>query len=224
MRKVIGLLIGSVLLGGGVFAQALAGNNPLGFYSGAAIGVAVPPNEFLDPYTPRRGVSGRDFGWDMLVGIRPTRWVGAELQYMDLGYTHLGPAPLVMDQFGRPLGPDRFYGAHGHNYAAAAYAMGYVPLPWGHPRFDVFGKLGVARLWSMYKFAAYYPSIESCSSAQCVPVGNVSSQVDVTETDLAYGGGLQFHVGEFAIRAEYEALDSTLGTPSLFSIGLIWTP
>lgn len=86
--------------------EVLAAGNPLAFYTGAGLGVATPQNTFEDPYSPGRTVSGHEFGWDALVGIRPIRWAGAEAQYLDFGRTHLGPSPLPwrhpwLDLFGK---------------------------------------------------------------------------------------------------------------------------
>jgi hypothetical protein len=43
-------------------------------------------------------------------------------------------------------------------------------------------------------------------------------------TDFAYGGGVQFRLGSFAIRAEYQGFDlQTVKDANMISLGATWT-
>ncbi len=209
LRQWIGVIVGSVLVCG----TALAANNPLGFYTGVGLGEATPENVFAGS-TPQTVFRSRQLGWDALIGVRPVRWAGAELQYMDLGYTHLGalPAnPFTNLPFSSvPSYPFSHRSADAHSYAAGAFAVAYLPLSLGRSKIDVFGKLGAARLWYPAAWYTFFP-----------PGGGSNTS---TETDLAYGGGMQVHFGAFAVRAEYELIDASFGNPSLFTLGVTWTP
>lgn len=195
-------------------ANALADGNPVGFYAGAGLGSATPENTFQDIYGRYAG-SGHEFGWDAFAGIRPIPWLGAEVQYLDFGHAHFGNPEV----YGGPGTP---YGAAGHSQAAAAFAVGYLPLQWAYPWLDVYGKVGVAELWNSYHYTLSYVCT---ATGPCAPPEDASDSVTSSETDLAYGVGIQVRFGAFAMRAGYEALDSKFGnSPALFSIAAVWTP
>ena len=208
-------------------ANAQSAQNPPGFYVGAGLGDATPQGAFHDPYSPfLDSSSGHELGWNALVGIRPFRWVGAELQYLDFGHSHVGSSIL---EYG-PAGTDIFYGGDGHTDAAAAFAVAYLPLPRRISWLDVFGKVGVAQTWTHFSYSLNYPDVYPCVpnsnpliAPVCTQLGRASGNVNTHETDLAYGGGLQVHFGAFAVRAEYQSLDSKFGNPALLSVGVTWT-
>lgn len=84
--------------------------------------------------------SGSDFdlnntAWKAFIGIRPIPFLGAEVNYMDLG--------SESRRFG--FGG---YGERGHvdAHAFSAFAVGFLPLPL--PFVDVFAKAGAAR-WNL---------------------------------------------------------------------------
>lgn len=204
---------------------AMAAEDPLGFYAGAEVGNATLQSGFEDPYGgggPPQMTTRHGLGWNALIGIRPIRWVGVEIQYIDFGRTHLGSS-YIHTFNGQPVMPDFFGGADGRSDATAAFAVAYLPLQGG---FELFGKVGASRLWTSYRFSGYFPDVcvVNTSAGLCTPVGQVAGTVDSAETDLAYGGGIQFHVGAFALRVEYQAFDSQFGTPALLSAGLTWAP
>jgi hypothetical protein len=99
--------------------------------------------------------------------------------------------------------------------AEAAFAVAYLPIP--IPTLDIFGKLGVARLQTRGGWTG-----ELCPDivgASCPPVYSFHR----TDTDFAYGAGIQFRVLHFAIRAEYERVAQPSGNPDLLSVGVNWT-
>ncbi|MGH8149596.1 MAG: outer membrane beta-barrel protein [Steroidobacteraceae bacterium] len=198
------------------FAQA----NPLGFYVGGAVGESMLDQRFFDEGADAVRNFGQDrFGWKVLVGVRPLPWLGAEAEYIDFGNAHLGPA--LLDPSSGPSG-GQFFGARGSASAGALFAVGYLPLP---PWFDLFGKIGFARLQTRYTYAGDYPNSDICTASGCTSVGGISLAQDTDETHLAYGGGVQFHLGPaFATRVEFERLNGLAGDPYLVSVGLTWMP
>jgi opacity protein-like surface antigen len=93
--------------------------------------------------------------------------------------------------------------------ATAAYVLGYlpVPLPW----IDVYGEVGAARVKADTN-AYLNPGATTCGHP-CSP-----SSVDSSKNSIAWGGGLQFKVGRWAARADYERFDGPQGNPSLLSV------
>jgi opacity protein-like surface antigen len=216
------ILAGSVLAGAALADDdGLFGlGNPLNFYVGASIGAATvhemegilyaPPGEFLN-------FSDRRFGWKVMAGIRPISWLGGEIEYLDLGSTHLGSSLLVP---GDP-GAGEVLGASSTTRAGAGFAMGYLPLPvsW----MDVFGKVGVARLQTPSSYTVDLPA--DCSpSGSCSSVDQIFVANHPVDTGAGYGAGAQVHFNAFAVRAEYERINTGIGNPYLLSIGFTWTP
>jgi opacity protein-like surface antigen len=194
--------------------------NPLQFYVGAGIGAATVHDAFIDlgngafrsfPDTSR-------LGWKVMMGIRPVSWLGAELEYLHLGSSHLGPSPFVAGN----SNAGEFLGASSAARAGAGFAMGYLPLPisW----MDVFGKVGVARLQMPYGYSDEVPAACPLPAGGCLPLTRLSISQHEVDTGAAYGGGAQVHFDAFAVRAEYERLSTGIGDPYLLSIGFTWTP
>jgi hypothetical protein len=159
-------------------------------------------------------------GWKAYAGVRANRWVGGELEYLDFGGAHLGPAYYLTEN-GMPLEPDEFYGASERSQAAAALAVVYLPLrvSW----LDVFGKLGAAHLWTSHSASGYYPNTFLNCATMCVPVGHVSESQSDSSNGLAYGGGVQARFGALGLRLEYERISSDIGQPYMVSLGANWT-
>jgi hypothetical protein len=137
--------------------------------------------------------------WKVMLGVRPIHLLGAEIEYVDFGQPHGNPA------FGITSVEDK---------AAVLSGMLYVPLP--VPYFDVFAKLGLARLEN---------DVTANLPIAC-PVGLPSCglfQLNRTDTQLAYGGGAQITIKSLSVRVEYERIQSSSGNPELFSLGLTWS-
>jgi Outer membrane protein beta-barrel domain len=80
--------------------------------------------------------------------------------------------------------------------AVDAFAMVFLPLP----IVDIYGKAGLVS----WKTDASSPSLSFNKSG----------------SDLAWGAGVQLHLGHFAARLEYEALNaSTLAKPTFLTLG-----
>jgi hypothetical protein len=132
--------------------------------------------------------------------------LGAELEYID---------------FGNPSDRNAITGAGGLTQAdakaLALFGLGYLPLP--VPFLDVYGKFGVARLHSTTSEISPIPFCP-VSVTLCVPT---TFNISDWSNDVAYGAGVQGKFGPLAIRAEYERISASGGSPDLISLGLIWT-
>jgi len=191
---------------------------PLGFYVGAGFGAANQDQGYRNAPNglPTSFPSDR-FGWKVMLGARPSTWVGGELEYLDFGSTHKGPVYQSTTN-GVPDEPDEFLGASGRVRAVAAVAVGYVPLPlhW----LEVFGKLGAAHVMTQFNASEYDPDD---STNYDTPIGHASEAVDASDNGLLYGGGLQAHLGALGLRLEYERISSSIGEPFMVSVGANWT-
>ena len=185
-----------------ISCKAALAATPFGLFVGAAGGEADVRMERSLTST-LNDVSEHDTGWKVMVGIRPIQLVGVELEYLDFGSPSYrsGTFPLTT----------------GTVRAKAETLLGvlYAPLP--VPFLDVYGKLGPARLQTSVHGTiggifcpAFQPNCGVISNSQ-------------TNTDLAYGAGVQLKFGSAAIRAEYERIKANTGDPSLASLGLTWT-
>jgi len=173
------LLLAALIVAGAV-AQAADG-----VYVGASIGKGNLNNIYgsgfdLDP---------NQVSWKVIAGFRPIDFFAVEAHYIDIGSEH------------KPFGLGT---ADADAKAFAAYAVGYLPIPY----FDVFGKAGVAR-WQL--------SGDSVSEGQLFAF-------DDHGTQFAYGAGAQANWGPFSARFEYDGfrVRNTDGL-NMYSIGAIWT-
>ena len=89
--------------------------------------------------------------------------------------------------------------------AGALFAVGYLPLPL--PLVDVYAKVGLARLRT--------------DTTVFAPAAVL--RLNRSESDPAYGAGLQVKFAALAVRAEYLRIDAGGGNPDLVSIGVTWT-
>lgn len=176
--------------------------NPLGFYVGGAVGESDIRNNDDWYGGPHSGFDQHHTGWKVFGGIRPIQFLGAEIEYVD---------------FGRPdhfFYNDSYYdGSSLHSTAAAAFGVAYLPIPF--PFLDVYGKAGAARLHtnSYYMGACAYPGQSPCSPLYSTPR---------TDTDFAYGAGIQAKLATVVFRVEYERISQRGGNPDLLSAGIAW--
>jgi opacity protein-like surface antigen len=173
--------------------------NPLGFYLGGAVGQGrdtVDSLENISFVPPFQAASTT--GWKAIVGARPISFLGGELEYVDFGSSSANAYLLNLSRI--------------HADAATLYAVGYLPIP--IPFLDVFGKAGLARTKTTYS-----GTLSCVPPALCI----LGVNADRTETDFAYGAGVQAKFQALAFRAEYERTDTSVGHPSLLSFGVTWT-
>ena len=114
----------------------------------------------------------------------------------------------------------QFLGGEAHDRAAAVFAVGYLPLP--IPWVEPFAKLGWGQIWD---HGNSYNRVY-CRTASAV--GQASASQSTQPSGAAYGGGLQFHFSQLAVRAQYERISGSRSfggwnNPALLSVGLNWT-
>jgi hypothetical protein len=186
-------------VGVAAIGTARAADDLLGLYVGGSIGRSDIhlKNSWIANLTGTDEVVLRPTGWTASVGVRPLRYLGAELQYLDFGNAHWDFITTV------------------HTNAEAAVAVLYAPVPVRF--FDVYAKLGPAHWHSTVNgeiFGLYCPVI--------VPhCGQIAVQQE--STDLVYGAGLQFRFGPGAVRMEYERIEAYPEYPYMYQVGLTWT-
>jgi opacity protein-like surface antigen len=197
------LILGSLAASG--IAQAA---DPLGLYIGAAYGQAHLRARFddLDPGSPQ--FDATHSAYQAMVGIRPLSFLGAEVDYMDLGRQSLGfPSPTSTEQQLSQRGE-------------AAYALLYLPVP----VIDVYVKAGISRITSDRQVVYDLPGAGTC----VIGISNCnffSAGGNSTDTSFAYGAGLQWKLGSWAVRGEYERFSAAGANPTLFSVGMTyWVP
>lgn len=213
MRQPRGQLLGIAVLGLCASGAAVA-SNPLGFYVGGAIGQGEVAANVPDPFVPNPFIAHvpipasetfkeDHFAFKVLVGFRPIPLLGAEVSYLDLGNPtgHLFGHPASVSMKG-----------------SSAFGVLYLPVP----VIDVFVKAGVARIQSTASgFAPNGIPDNICVAG--VPCGTSPFQQDHTNTTFAAGAGVQFKIGRWAVRAEYERFNLAGETPHLATLGLIWS-
>jgi Outer membrane protein beta-barrel domain len=198
----------SVLIACAASASASA-DNLLGLYVGAGAGEStVRSDHGFDPYYPGDS-HPHHTAWELLAGIRPIPFVGAEAQYIDFGHPSSADSSSVVGSgyYGR--------GADSHPKAGILSGVGYLPLPF----VDVFAKVGMARLET--NINTYGPG--PCIGAVSGTCGSVLSRQNASETKVAYGAGVQAHFLGLAVRGEYERISSTFGDPDAFMVSATWT-
>ena len=219
-----GWLLGLTLIGSVVSANAMAAGdllglyNPLGLYIGAGVGRATINQTQFDGFGDVfRRVDGQPLGWNAEIGVRPIPFLGAEAEYIDFGNKRLGAEPPFT------LGgyTQQFLGGEAHDRAGAIYAVGYLPLP--IPWVEPFAKLGWAQIWQHESYSGNYGNL-----VNGVPIGQASASQTTHPSGTAYGGGVQFHFSQLAVRAQYERIsgERSFGgwnNPTLLSVGLNWT-
>jgi hypothetical protein len=90
--------------------------------------------------------------------------------------------------------------------------MGYLPIP--VPFLDIFAKAGWMHTHTTASGVAF-----CAPPALCV----LSFNQDRAYSDFACGAGVQAKLQALAFRAEYARADTSIGHPSLLSVGITWT-
>lgn len=220
-------LTGFALVGSAISANAMADGtvlglyNPLGFYVGAGVGrSSINQSDFDQFEADFHHIDGQPVGWNAVIGVRPISFLGAEFEYLDFGNTHTGPG-AVNTVAGETV---QFLGASVHDRAGALFAVGYLPLP--VPWLEPFVKLGWAQMWEHDSYSGVYNNVFVNGST--TPVGLASASQSTHPNGTAYGGGLQFHFEQLAVRAQYERISGEhvfggWNNPDMLSVGLSWT-
>jgi opacity protein-like surface antigen len=203
------LILGT--LGATTTAQA---DDVLGLYVGAAYGQAHIRAQ-LGGLIPGSTGSIPDFdqthnAYQAMIGIRPISLLGAEIDYMDFGQQSvIGLGDQVPGLAGEAVTAEQ-----ASQKGEAAYALLYLPVP----IIDVYVKGGLSRITTDATVTHTAPYLFCPAGSNC-EVANVGS---ITSTSFAYGAGLQWKLGQWAVRGEYERFDAAGANPSLFSIGMTY--
>ena len=193
-----------------VLASARAAG-PLGLYIGAAYGQAHVRAAPISAPTGAGGtvqLGGSDFAhsaYQIMLGVRPVSFLGAEVTYMD---------------FGQRSWPSPQAGVFVKNGQASqkgegAFAVLYLPVP----LVTVYVKAGLSRITTNRSADYEYFGVDNCAFAPC---RYLSIARNSTTTGFATGIGLQWKLGNWAFRGEYERFNAAGANPDLMSIGAIW--
>jgi|SRR5580658_4643209 hypothetical protein len=177
-------LLTTMLLGAGLAAStAASADDLLGLYVGAGVGQSTLKQDYYQ-------IDAHATGWKVMAGWRPLSFIGAEIEY-----ANLGSKDVTYAYSNQHISTD----AH----ATAIFGVGYlpVPLPW----IDVYGKVGAAR-------------VQNNTTQTYTSVSNIGPVItDNTRTSVAWGAGLQFKFGMPAIKVEYERFAGEQGNDSLLT-------
>jgi opacity protein-like surface antigen len=201
--------------------QAARADNPLGLYIGAGYGQAhirVHPGEVIPGSSgPLSDLDETHTAFKGMIGVRPLSFIGAEVSYMDFGTVTTMNGQLV------PLGagnsPASAFSEQASQKGEAAFAMLYLPVP----VIDVYVKAGVSRITTDYSVAYSTISLVTCPTGES-RCGTAVASRDSTDTGFAYGAGVQWKLGNWAVRGEYERFDAAGTNPSMLSIGMTYWP
>lgn len=203
-----------VLLSLLVAAPAHASAKLLNIYVGAGVGYAsVRANRSnLFPSNPNSVGSFDRNGsaYQIMVGVRALELLGAEFDYIQLGKGGASPSWS---------GAGSLSDAHVSQKGEAAYAVLYLPVP----ILEVYLKAGVARLMTELSGVNVVPG---CSSPlDCIVPAGVRNYgaFNTTETTFASGAGVQWNVGRWAVRGEYERFAALGEHPDLLSLDVTWS-
>ena len=197
-------LLAAALISGTLAGAACADDELLGSYVGVGVGNA---NVRIDrrPGDIALGLKEHHGAWKVTFGLRPISLLGVEVNYVDLG--------RVSATLGAP-GSATTVLATARQSGGAAYAVGYLPLP--VPLLDVFGKVGTVHMQTHVD--------GSLPQVQCIAAGCNEFHSSSTDTDFAWGAGVQVKLPltGLSVRGEYERYSVPNGAPDLLSVNLLW--
>ncbi len=195
--------------------RAQASTNLFNIYFGAGYGHADIKASAADAFSTAGITPGSlDAGhpaYQFMAGVRVLSVLGAEVDYFDLGSVSGSP---------NWSGPGTITGQASQK-GEAAFALLYLPIP----IIDVYAKAGVARLTT--EFSGTY-TVPGCVGTQCTCMiggcGGLTEQgaFATTTTAAAVGAGIQWKLGNWAVRGEYERFTAFGEHPSFASIGMTW--
>ena len=186
--------------------------DPLGFYVGAAYGQARIRADPISAPTGFGGtvlLGGPDFthsAYQIMLGVRPLSFLGAEVTYVDLG-RHSWPPPQ---------GGVLFRNGQASQKGEGAFAVLYLPVP----LITVYLKAGLSRITTDRSADYEYFGVDNCAFTPC---RYLSLARNSTTDGFAAGAGVQWKLGNWAFRGEYERFDAAGSNPGLISFGAIWS-
>jgi opacity protein-like surface antigen len=201
-------LASAALILGSLGAVTAAQADPLDLYLGAAFGQAHIRAQ-LNGLSGAAGPLGSlgDFdstksAYQAMLGIRLLSFLGAEVDYMDLGQQSVrGPGQPVPGEPGSYVSAEQV-----SQKGEAAFGMLYLPVP----VIDVYVKAGLSRITT------------DMSATISGPAGTSYAAHSASDVGFAYGAGVQWKLGQWAVRGEYERFDAAGANPSLLTIGMTY--
>ena len=198
----------AALLLGSLSAVTVAQADPLDLYLGAGFGQAhirAQLNGLSGPNGPLDSLGSFDStksAYQAMLGVRLISFLGAEVDYMDLGQQSVrGPGQPVSGEAGSYVSSEQV-----SQKGEAAFGMLYLPVP----VIDVYIKAGLSRITTDMSASITSPSGTSYAARSSSDVG------------FAYGAGVQWKLGQWAVRGEYERFDAASANPSLLTIGMTY--
>ena len=191
----------------------------VGVYLGAAFGQShVRARPTIPGVGPIGDLDVTHSAFKGMVGVRLLSFLGAEVAYMDLGkVSGTGGEQFTGPQYDTLVGSEQ-----ASQRGEAAFAVLYLPVP----IVDVYVKAGLSRIKTDFTstYEEFIPGADTCQIGHpnCSIVGVFTTTHDSTDTSFAYGAGLQWKLGNWAVRGEYERFDAAGANPTLFSIGMTY--
>jgi opacity protein-like surface antigen len=190
----------------------------LGFYVGGAFGQSHVRAQLDGLNAPATGTlaslggfDGTESAFQGMLGIRALSFLGAEVTYMDFGQHSIrGPGQPVPGLSGSAITAEQV-----SQKGEAAFAMFYLPVP----VIDVYVKAGVSRITTDMRATANLAINCAGGTITCNVINGSRSSNDV---GFAFGAGLQWKLGQWAVRGEYERFDAAGANPSLLTIGMTY--
>ncbi len=198
--------------------------DPLGLYIGGAYGEAhirVRLNDLTVSGTyPLGELDGTHSAYQAMLGIQPLSFLGAEITYMDFGTLSSRTVPFAQAGAILVAAPAYPSEVQASQKGEAAYVLLHLPIP----VIDLYVKAGLSRITTDSRVTYVGPL--PCVGTECTSLlGDINVSRDITETAFAYGAGLQWKLGDWAVRAEYERFSAAGENPTLASIGMLyWLP
>jgi opacity protein-like surface antigen len=186
----------------------------LGLYFGGGYGqarVRAEPGSIIPQSTGALG--GFDVthsAFKAIAGVRPLPFIGAEVSYMDFGKVSSPTGEPVAGLPGVVVSSEQ-----ASQKGETAFALLYLPVP----IVEAYLKGGLSRITTNFA-ATYTPAgVGTCviDSPSC---GSRTAVHNSTDTAFAYGAGLQWKLGQWAVRGEYERFSAAGANPSLLSISM----
>jgi opacity protein-like surface antigen len=220
------LAVSALLLCPLVAPGAAQADDPLGLYIGGAYGqghirAQLEGLTLSGAYPVGGEFDATHSAYQAMLGIRPISFLGAEITYIDFGQSSFGTPGFEQPLAGSlPSGAPYPTAVQASQNGEAAYALLYLPVP----IIDVYIKGGLSRITTDTSATYIVPGVGTCQT------NNPSCDVELvrhsrSDTSFAYGAGLQWKLGDWAVRGEYERFSAAGANPSLFSIGMTyWVP
>lgn len=201
-------------------ARTARAADPLGLYIGAAYGQAHIRAQLnalsQNSAFPLGELDGDHSAYQAMLGIQPLPFLGAEVIYMDLGQRTFGHPPFYHAGLVPGALPGIPVGQQASQKGEGAFALLYLPVP----LIDVYLKGGLARITT--DADATYAVVGVFCAAGDPNCNAYSVRRTTTDTAFAYGAGVQWKLGHWAVRGEYERFSAAGANPSLLSIGMTY--